>query len=81
MSASARPAANENNWNLPNMITSVRLVVSLLVFVAMHCESYLPALILFLIAASTDGSTAISPGAGIRSPSWGGFLIRWRIRL
>src|SRR5690606_5248367 len=41
-------------WNLPNQITFARLVVSILVFVAIHFEQYLTGLVLFVIAAGTD---------------------------
>ena len=41
-------------WNLPNQVTALRLIVSLFVFVALHLHWYLTALVLFLVAASTD---------------------------
>ncbi len=41
-------------WNLPNQITAMRLVVSLMVFVTFELRWYGVTLILFLIAASTD---------------------------
>ena len=44
----------QRTWNLPNQVTALRLIVSLFVFVALHLHWYLTALVLFLVAASTD---------------------------
>ncbi len=41
-------------WNVPNILTVARLVLSLFCFVCFAFESYLPALIFFVIAAGTD---------------------------
>jgi CDP-diacylglycerol--glycerol-3-phosphate 3-phosphatidyltransferase len=41
-------------WNVPNQITVARLVLSVLCFVCLVFDSYLPALVLFVIAAGTD---------------------------
>ena len=49
----AEQSANRT-WNLPNQVTALRLIVSLFVFVALHLHWYLTALVLFLVAASTD---------------------------
>lgn len=44
----------QRTWNLPNQVTALRLIVSLIVFVALHLHWYVWALVLFLVAASTD---------------------------
>jgi CDP-diacylglycerol--glycerol-3-phosphate 3-phosphatidyltransferase len=50
-----RALASENViWNVPNIITMVRLVLSIAVFVLIPLHQYLAALIVFVIAASTD---------------------------
>ena len=49
--AAAQPASV---WNVPNKISAARLVLSIGVFIFLETEFYLVALILFLIAASTD---------------------------
>ncbi len=41
-------------WNVPNILTVARLVLSIFCFVCFAFESYLPALIFFVIAAGTD---------------------------
>jgi CDP-diacylglycerol--glycerol-3-phosphate 3-phosphatidyltransferase len=41
-------------WNVPNQLTVARLVLSVLCFVFLAFDSFLPALILFAIAAGTD---------------------------
>lgn len=41
-------------WNVPNQITAVRLVLSIVVFVLIDLDYYLAAMICFIIAASTD---------------------------
>ena len=40
--------------NVPNQLTALRLVLSVVVFVLIACRFYLPATVVFLIAASTD---------------------------
>jgi CDP-diacylglycerol--glycerol-3-phosphate 3-phosphatidyltransferase len=40
--------------NVPNLLTAARLVLSIVVFVLIPLEQYLAALIVFIIAASTD---------------------------
>ena len=47
-------SAASSLWNLPNQVTSARLVVSVVVFFAFEMEWFGTALVLFLIAASTD---------------------------
>jgi CDP-diacylglycerol--glycerol-3-phosphate 3-phosphatidyltransferase len=41
-------------WNVPNLLTTVRLVLAIAVIVLIAVGSYLPALVTFLLAASTD---------------------------
>lgn len=41
-------------WNVPNILTVARLVLSVFCFVVLALEWYLPALVLFAIAAGTD---------------------------
>ena len=41
-------------WNVPNQITAVRLVLSIVVFVLIAFKQYLAANVCFVIAASTD---------------------------
>ncbi len=41
-------------FNVPNQLTTLRLVLSIVVFVLIPWKLYLPAMIIFVIAASTD---------------------------
>lgn len=41
-------------FNVPNQLTALRLVLSVVVFVLIPLHLYLPAVIVFIIAASTD---------------------------
>ena len=41
-------------FNVPNQITMLRLVLSIVVFVLVPLELYMPALIVFVVAAGTD---------------------------
>ena len=51
----ASAAAGENViWNVPNVITMVRLVLAIAVFVLIPLHQYTAALITFVVAASTD---------------------------
>ena len=54
MTASTENKAEDTVWNVPNVLTTVRLVLSIVVFVLIPLGLYLPALIVFIIAASTD---------------------------
>jgi CDP-diacylglycerol--glycerol-3-phosphate 3-phosphatidyltransferase len=51
--ASNRSVLNDV-WNVPNVLTIARLVLAIFCFVAFVFEWYLPALVLFVIAAGTD---------------------------
>ena len=52
--ATKSPPALGVIWNVPNVLTISRLVLSVVCFVFFVFESYLPALIFFAIAAGTD---------------------------
>ncbi len=63
-------------FNVPNQLTAARLLLSIVVFVLIPFEQYLPALVVFLIAASTDWidgfygpavRTGHQAGPGVRS--------------
>jgi CDP-diacylglycerol--glycerol-3-phosphate 3-phosphatidyltransferase len=41
-------------FNIPNQLTAIRLVLSIVVFVLMPLKWYIPATVVFIIAASTD---------------------------
>ena len=45
---------SNSNWNIPNGITSARLLVAIVFFVLLSQQYYLPALVAFLLAAGTD---------------------------
>ena len=53
-SAAAKLASENVIWNVPNIITMVRLVLSIAVFVLIPLQQFMAALIVFVIAASTD---------------------------
>ena len=48
------PQGRTKIWNLPNQITASRILLSIALFVALHFQMYFAALVLFLVAASTD---------------------------
>jgi CDP-diacylglycerol--glycerol-3-phosphate 3-phosphatidyltransferase len=50
----AKPAASLGVWNVPNQLTIARLVLSVICFVLLAINWYLPSLVLFIIAAGTD---------------------------
>lgn len=54
--ASSSVVSNAKVFNVPNVLTSIRLVLAIAMFVALSLpgKHYLPALLLFLVAASTD---------------------------
>lgn len=53
-SASKARAAQAKYFNVPNQITAVRFVLSIVVFLLIPAQQYFPALLVFLVAASTD---------------------------
>lgn len=55
MASDSPPAAGKASvFNLPNQLTSIRLILSVVTFVLMSLEFYLASLVLFIIAAGTD---------------------------
>ena len=42
------------NWNVPNALTLVRIVLAFVLFGLLECQYYIAGLVLFLIAAGTD---------------------------
>ncbi len=48
------PSLSKQLWNLPNQLTLLRLALAVVVFVLLEWRMYGPALVLFVIAASTD---------------------------
>jgi CDP-diacylglycerol--glycerol-3-phosphate 3-phosphatidyltransferase len=53
-SGSKSPAVPAAIWNVPNQLTVARLVLSIVCFVFLAFDSFLMAMILFVIAAGTD---------------------------
>jgi CDP-diacylglycerol--glycerol-3-phosphate 3-phosphatidyltransferase len=49
-----RPTQLSKVLNVPNVLTTARLVLAVVVFVLIPLEQYLAALIVFIVAASTD---------------------------
>jgi CDP-diacylglycerol--glycerol-3-phosphate 3-phosphatidyltransferase len=54
IAASTRPPALDIVWNVPNILTTARLVLSVFCFVCLALSLYMPSLILFAVAAGTD---------------------------
>jgi CDP-diacylglycerol--glycerol-3-phosphate 3-phosphatidyltransferase len=54
MSDTAQEAPAAKVFNVPNQLTAARLVLSIAVFVLIIAEFYLGAMIVFIVAASTD---------------------------
>jgi CDP-diacylglycerol--glycerol-3-phosphate 3-phosphatidyltransferase len=54
MSDTTQEAPAAKVFNVPNQLTAARLVLSIVVFVLIVCEFYLGAMIVFIVAASTD---------------------------
>jgi CDP-diacylglycerol--glycerol-3-phosphate 3-phosphatidyltransferase len=52
--ASSRPEALNVIWNVPNILTIARLVLSIFCFITLTFDWYLTSLVLFAIAAGTD---------------------------
>lgn len=44
----------KSNWNVPNTLSSIRLLLAIVVCYFIETTAFLPALILFIVAASTD---------------------------
>ena len=47
-------AVSPSNWNVPNALTMVRIVLAFVLFGLLECQWYTAGLVLFLIAAGTD---------------------------
>jgi CDP-diacylglycerol---glycerol-3-phosphate 3-phosphatidyltransferase len=54
MSLRSLTQPSDSNWNVPNGLSLVRLILAIAVGVLIELHLYLPALICFVIAASTD---------------------------
>jgi CDP-diacylglycerol---glycerol-3-phosphate 3-phosphatidyltransferase len=52
--SAAKAPALDVVWNVPNIMTTARLVISIILFVFLTIDWYLTSLILFAIAAGTD---------------------------
>ena len=49
-----KPDVSSNPWNVPNALSSIRLVMAIAVCLCIEWQSWTVALVLFVIAASTD---------------------------
>jgi len=47
-------AVSASNWNVPNALTLMRIVLAALLFALLECRCYTAGLALFLVAAGTD---------------------------
>jgi len=54
MSAESKAGSRGSAWNVPNALTACRLLLAIAVMAAIPLEQYLVAVIVFLVAASTD---------------------------
>lgn len=55
MKAEVQSASNEPKlFNVPNQLTAVRFVLSIVVFILIGLQKYIPALVVFSVAAATD---------------------------
>jgi len=54
MSTTADQHRDKRILNVPNKITAARMVLAILVFALISFQVYLPALVLFIVAAATD---------------------------
>ncbi len=55
MSASSKTTSlSDNPWNVPNALSTVRLILAIVVCGCIEWQAWWPALILFVLAASTD---------------------------
>ena len=48
------PVIAPTNWNVPNALTMVRIILALVLFGLLECRCYTAGLVLFLVAACTD---------------------------
>ena len=54
MSDSQSTANKTSNWNVPNILSTVRFVLAIVVCALVECSSFFIAAICFVVAASTD---------------------------
>jgi CDP-diacylglycerol--glycerol-3-phosphate 3-phosphatidyltransferase len=54
MSVTAKNTASTTVFNLPNQLTGVRLLLSVVLFVLMALQYWLASMVVFIVAASTD---------------------------
>jgi len=54
MATQAPPSPRPTIWNVPNQLTAARLVLSIVMFALIPCGYFRSALVVFVIAASTD---------------------------
>ncbi|HTU27536.1 MAG TPA: CDP-diacylglycerol--glycerol-3-phosphate 3-phosphatidyltransferase [Pirellulales bacterium] len=54
MSVATKNSTPEQVFNVPNQITGLRLVLSIVLFVLLPCEYYLTGMVVFIVAAATD---------------------------
>jgi CDP-diacylglycerol--glycerol-3-phosphate 3-phosphatidyltransferase len=54
MDSTSSDNPNKSNWNVPNALSSIRLLLAIVVCYFIETSAFLPALILFIVAASTD---------------------------
>ncbi len=54
MSVATKNMSQERVFNVPNQITGMRLVLSIVLFVLLPLEYYLTSMVIFIIAAATD---------------------------
>lgn len=54
MSIAAKPGPSQTIFNVPNQLTALRFVLSLVLFVLIAQERYVASMVVFIIAASTD---------------------------
>lgn len=51
---SSKQLSSKSVFNIPNQLTSIRLILAIIMFVLIALECYLASMILFIIAAATD---------------------------
>jgi CDP-diacylglycerol---glycerol-3-phosphate 3-phosphatidyltransferase len=54
VSVATKNASSEQVFNVPNQITGLRLVLSIVLFVLIPLEYYLSGMVVFIVAAATD---------------------------
>jgi CDP-diacylglycerol---glycerol-3-phosphate 3-phosphatidyltransferase len=54
MSVVTKPSESRVIFNIPNQLTTARLVLSIILFVLIECQYFLASTVLFVVAAGTD---------------------------